>query len=558
MQPHAKIVSALRSGDTASALAEVERLLAADPTDSELLGLKALALAVANRLEEATAPARLAVSGSKTPAQRLKHAANLARLLARAQRRDELAALTQMDLPTLADIPDSELDATALEGLCAPLLLAGQHEFVASYLAPVLDRPAIGWELERLWLTAAADSQRHAEIVDRFNAASYRWRDRPDAIAHACSAASLLRREEDSDRLYDAYVAAAPIYVAERQPTQIMTIVQLAMNPRLKTLASAPRAQHFQGNFPSQLSRVCADRYRFLSVFVGSPPHSATAEIGAHEPAITLNNCVNAEELKGGDLAKVQAHEQALGLPVVNAGEKAVHCTRIETAQLVHGVPNLIVPKALRFRLDPQLLEPLRQRIKELFAFPAILRSVGEQEGANIHLARNDSELPAIFAELLAIGCKDFYVIDYAGVEHDNGFHRRIRAAFVAGTPTLIRADYDDQWMVRGRKFDRILDHYRRDPKLFAKANAVVEQPDCIGDAAWKTLFEVGRRIPLDVFGMDFDVDREGRVVFFESNATMLLLSNAPPDLDYPQDAQKAFLKRLDALFLKRAGVTLN
>ena len=558
MQSHATIVSALRSGNAAAALSETERLLAVEPDDSDLLGLKALALALTNRLEDALTPARRAVTEARTPAQRLKHAANLARLLTNAQRSDELAAIAQMDLPPLAGLPDADCDMAVLEGICAPLLLAGQHDFVAAYLMPVLDRPSSTWEIERLWLDAAADSQAHDTILARLESPSYRWAGTPEAMARACRAAMMLERDEDAERLYDAYLGAAPFLVAPRQPSQIMTVVQIAGNPSVKALASPVRAQHFQGNFPSQLSKACADRYRFLSVFVGSAPHSAANEISAHDPAIILNNCVNAEQLKGGELAKVLAHQQALGLPVVNAAEKAVHCTRVETAELVRGVENLIVPKALRFRLDPQLLEPLRLRIKDLFAFPVILRSVGEQEGANIHLASNDGELPAIFAELHALGCKDFYVIDYAGVKHDNGFHRRIRAAFVEGTPTLIRGDYDDQWMVRGRKFHRILDHYRRDPKLFARANAVVEQPERIGDAAWKTLFEVGRRIPLDVFGMDFDVDGEGRVIFFESNATMLLLSNAPPDLDYPQEAQRTFLKRIDTLFRKRAGLSLH
>ena len=64
--------------------------------------------------------------------------------------------------------------------------------------------------------------------------------------------------------------------------------------------------------------------------------------------------------------------------------------------------------------------------------------------------------------------------------------------------------------------------------------------------------------MPLDIFGMDFDVDDEGRVVFFEANATMLLLSNAPKDLDYPQGAQQIFLQRLDTLFRKRAGLSLQ
>ena len=50
-------------------------------------GLKALALAVSGRLDEAVDCARLAVDHSGTAAQRLKHAGNLARLLANAGRR---------------------------------------------------------------------------------------------------------------------------------------------------------------------------------------------------------------------------------------------------------------------------------------------------------------------------------------------------------------------------------------------------------------------------------------------------------------------------------------
>lgn len=556
MQTHAKIVAALRSGDTVSALADIESQLAAEPRDSDLLGLKGLALALGDRLDDAVEPARLAVLEARAPTQRLKHAANLARLLAKAQRGSDIAGISEMNLPPLAGLAEGDLDAAVLADICNPLLLAGKHDFVADYLAPVLDRPGTPWEVERLWLAATLQAEKHAEILTRFNAASYRWRDWPEAIAHACSAAAARGLQAECAQLYCAYLAQAPFYVARRQPSQIMTVVHIADSPAIGALTEPVREQHFSGNYPSQLDAHCAGRYRFLSVFAASPPRSAAGELDRGEPAITLNNCVNGEALKRGALAKVEAHQQALGLAVVNAAEKAVHCTRVETAELVRGIANLIVPKAMRFRLDPQLLQALRQRIKELFAFPVILRSVGEQEGANIHLARNDAGLPAIFSELMALGSKDFYVIDYAGVEHENGFHRRIRAAFVEGIPTLIRADYDDQWMVRGRKFDRILDHYRRDRALFDRANAVVEQPERLGDAAWKTLHEIGRRIPLDIFGMDFDVDSQGRVVFFESNATMLLLSNAPKDLDYPLTAQQAFLERVDSLFMKRAGLT--
>lgn len=558
MQPHSNIVTALRSGDRPSALAEIERLLALDPHDGDLLGLKALAMAMNGQNAEALELARQAVRHARTPAQRIKHAGNLARLLASAGRKDDLAGITGMELPRLELLSDDEFDAAALENLCVPLLAAGEDSFVAGYLLPVLDRPAAGWSIEKLWLKAARGAGQHERLFARINAPAYRWRDKPEAMAHAALAADVLKRTAEAKRFYGSYLASVPAYAAPRQASQILTVVGIAADPAIETLTSPAMAQHFSDNFPSQLVTACADRYRFLSVFAGSPPRSLATEIGANEPAIILNNCVNGESLKRGELAKVEAQEKALGLPVVNGAKQALHCTRVETADTLRGIANLIVPKSVRFRLEAHLFDSLRRGIKELFPFPVILRSVGQQEGTNIHLARNDAELVTALTELLDIGSKDFYAIEYAGVEHENGFFRRIRAAFVDGTPTLIRGDYDDQWMVRGRKFDRILDHYRRDHALFEKANAVVEQPERIGEAAWQALFEVGRRIPLDVFGMDFDVDDEGRVVFFESNATMLLLSNAPKELDYPQGAQQAFLKRLDTLFRKRAGISLQ
>lgn len=557
MQAHATIVAAIRGGDITSAQAEIERQLAASPHDCDLLGLKALVLAVQGLTDEAVAAARLAVVHAASPAQRLKHAVNLAGLLGRNNRLEELASLPELGLPDLSALTGADFDPAGIESLGKALMVAGRHDFVAGYLAPALARPDSPWELEHLWLKAANLAGMSDSIIARYHAPGYRWRDRPEAIAFTCAAANLNGQFEDVDRLFPAYLAAAPHYMGPKTDSQILSVVVINPNPSVQSLDAPRDIQHFAGNFPSQLGKYCGDRYRLFSVFSGSPPISAAALTGSSEPALTLNNCVNGEGLKSGQLAKAEAHEQALGLAVVNPAAKAIHCTRVETADMLQDVPNLVVPKAMRFRLEAHLVDVLRLRMSEMFSFPIILRSVGEQEGANIHLASNTAELGVAIKELLALGRRDFYAIEYAGVEHDGGFYRRIRAAFVEGVPTVIRADYDDQWMVRGRKFDRILDHYRRDRALFDRANALVEQ-QAIGDVAWQTLLEVGRRIPLDVFGMDFDVNDEGRVVFFESNATMLLLSNAPPDLDYPMSAQAAFLKRIDALFMKRAGISLQ
>jgi hypothetical protein len=41
----------------------------------------------------------------------------------------------------------------------------------------------------------------------------------------------------------------------------------------------------------------------------------------------------------------------------------------------------------------------------------------------------------------------------------------------------------------------------------------------------------------LDVFGIDFDVDANGLLVFYEANATMNLFSTARTEVPYPKEA---------------------
>jgi len=50
-----------------------------------------------------------------------------------------------------------------------------------------------------------------------------------------------------------------------------------------------------------------------------------------------------------------------------------------------------------------------------------------------------------------------------------------------------------------------------------------------LGKPAMAALHEIRNRIPLDFYGIDFDMLPDGRVLFFEANAAMnLSLSDAP------------------------------
>jgi hypothetical protein len=130
-----------------------------------------------------------------------------------------------------------------------------------------------------------------------------------------------------------------------------------------------------------------------------------------------------------------------------------------------------------------------------------------------------------------------------------------MRAAFVEGVPLVVRADYQSDWLVKGRERAYKQQFYRNHPDLMADANDIVSRPDeRLGTVAMTTLEKIGRAVPLDIFGLDFDVDDCGRIVFFEANATMNLFSTAPTEFDYPSSADATLLQRIETLLDRRAN----
>jgi hypothetical protein len=94
-------------------------------------------------------------------------------------------------------------------------------------------------------------------------------------------------------------------------------------------------------------------------------------------------------------------------------------------------------------------------------------------------------------------------------------------------------------WMVSGwRAKPEGIDFYRANPRMIEECNSIVRDPKGqLGAEVIQTLGTIRDRIPLDMFGVDFDVDREGRVVFFEASAAMIFHANnahAPMDVRLP------------------------
>ena len=141
--------------------------------------------------------------------------------------------------------------------------------------------------------------------------------------------------------------------------------------------------------------------------------------------------------------------------------------------------------------------------------------------------------------EVLASGFPEkFFVTEFVDSRGGNEFFRKIRAAIVKDEIFIVRVDYDTHWNVHGRKSDERVAFYLEHAYLLDHEKLICANPVAgLGRSAIESLRAIRDRISLDVFGVDFDVDRDGLLVVYEANATMNLLSTARAEVPHPKAA---------------------
>ena len=139
-----------------------------------------------------------------------------------------------------------------------------------------------------------------------------------------------------------------------------------------------------------------------------------------------------------------------------------------------------------------------------------------------------------------------------------NEFFRKIRAAIVKDEIIIMRVDYNTHWNVHGRKSEKRVPFYLENLHLLEEEKRICKDPEAgLGRTAMQALRAIRERIPLDVFGIDFGVDADGRLIFYEANATMNLFSTAPKQIPNPKAGERKFEAGFPALLYVPGGPSL-
>jgi glutathione synthase/RimK-type ligase-like ATP-grasp enzyme len=213
-----------------------------------------------------------------------------------------------------------------------------------------------------------------------------------------------------------------------------------------------------------------------------------------------------------------------------------------------------LVPKTKSFSSLENTIEQLAQEIEEQFDYPLIMRSPTANRGIGMTKVDSRNELFAVISSGLPAKLLVTEFVDSRGAD---GFFRKVRAAIVKDEIIIVRVDYSAHWNVRSRRTEDRVSFYLGNPHLLDEANRICRDPEAgLGRPAIQALRAVRDRIPLDVFGVDFDVDADGRLVFYEANATMNLFSTARMEVPYPKEADDclklAFRRYLTSLVARR------
>ena len=132
---------------------------------------------------------------------------------------------------------------------------------------------------------------------------------------------------------------------------------------------------------------------------------------------------------------------------------------------------------------------------------------------------------------------ENFLATQYVDSRNGREFYRKIRAGIVRDEIILSRVDFSPDWNVRGRKSEKRVPFYLEHLHLLDEEKRICKDPEAeLGKSAIQSLRAIRDRIPLDVFGIDFDVDANGMVVFYEANATMNLLTTADKRIPNPKE----------------------
>ncbi len=233
--------------------------------------------------------------------------------------------------------------------------------------------------------------------------------------------------------------------------------------------------------------------------------------------------------------------------PVINDPRAVLKTGRVANVERLRGLPNVVVPRMVilpkRSLSGPEAAAVVKANG---FAFPFLVRAPGFHTGRFFVRVEDQQGLSAA-AEFPG---DDLCLIDELDARDDGGCFRKIRVMIIDRKIYPLHLAISRHWKVHYFRADMAdsPDNRAKDAALLA------DMPSFIGAHGMAALERINAALDLDYCGIDFAVNRAGDILFFEANATMVLVPlSGAQKWDYRRPAFDKVFAAVRAMLLQRS-----
>lgn len=221
-----------------------------------------------------------------------------------------------------------------------------------------------------------------------------------------------------------------------------------------------------------------------------------------------------------GSLKRCQELCWKLQLPVINHPTRILATTRDNIPVLLKDIPRLIVPATIS--ITPRSPEDIYTAIEnEGLALPVIVRTAGSHGGVSCILVNGREDFDKL--HVYAFDGTKFYLTEYVDFASEDGLYRKNRIVVIDGAAVIRHHLIDKQWMIHGSSR-----HFMTDNNLLDEESATLRETfdRRILPMIKPAIDEITRRLQLQYYGIDCNIDEQGNMLIFEVNANMNVLAN--------------------------------
>lgn len=209
-----------------------------------------------------------------------------------------------------------------------------------------------------------------------------------------------------------------------------------------------------------------------------------------------------------------------LQLPVINHPTHILATTRDNTPIMLKDIPGLVVPATIS--ITPASPEDVFTAIEEQgLALPVIVRAAGTHGGITSLLIRGREDYDKL--HVYAFDGTKYYLTEFVDFASPDGLYRKNRIVVIDGVPVIRHHLVDKQWMIHGHSR-----HFMTENKLLDEEAEMLRETfdKQILPVIRPVIDEITRRLQLEYYGIDCNIDEQGKMLIFEVNANMNVLSN--------------------------------